>query len=342
MSALKDEETEGSIATNAGVVGGVVEKRFDLPSAKQVSLAPGQTNATLVKKDTLTDPVTAMPVFNESESLTRPATLPTRAAALPPLASRPSKELVASPPIEKSQKGTHSKAPQSTKEASTNFLASESAGRSSDTLADSKKILLSESFSELQTAEIRPLESPSALMPAARWKEPPRARSIFSREAVEAAQSSQSTSSVYAVAQPTATSIAASLTDVYVAEQVSYWISRDVQKAEMKLDGFGSDPVQVNISMNGNEAQVVFRTDELQFRNALENAGVYLKEMLLQEGVVLSGVSVGSNRSGESGSQDGRQRPSVRQASVNVVQTLQPNQHRESSPVAGRSLDLFV
>jgi flagellar hook-length control protein FliK len=48
---------------------------------------------------------------------------------------------------------------------------------------------------------------------------------------------------------------------MYVAEKVAYWISNDVQSAEMKLDGIGSDPVEVSIRMQGNEAHIAFRTD---------------------------------------------------------------------------------
>ena len=61
--------------------------------------------------------------------------------------------------------------------------------------------------------------------------------------------------------------------------------------AEMKLEGLGDSPVEVSISMNGNQAHVAFRTDEVQARDALENAGVQLKEMLQRDGVVLSGMS---------------------------------------------------
>jgi flagellar hook-length control protein FliK len=180
-------------------------------------------------------------------------------------------------------------------------------------------------------------------MPGARWKEQSQVRSIFGREVVESVQSPQSSSlNVTTVSTTTAAVPLQSPTDVYVAEQVSYWISRDVQNAEMKLEGFGSDPVQVNISMNGNEAQVAFRTDELQVRNALENASAHLREMLQQEGVVLSGVSVGSNGSGSSGNQEDKKRQGVKQTSVIGAQNLQPTQRRDLSQVVGRSLDLFV
>jgi len=131
-------------------------------------------------------------------------------------------------------------------------------------------------------------------------------------------------------------------TEVFVAQQVSYWISRDVQKAELKLDGFGSEAVQVNISMNGNEAQVMFRTDDLQTRAVLENASTHLKDMLQREGVVLSGVSVGTNSPGDSDRQDRRPRQGVRQASVGMTQPLQSTMRREPALATGRALDLFV
>jgi flagellar hook-length control protein FliK len=209
-------------------------------------------------------------------------------------------------------------------------------------LADSKKALPKEFFSEMQSIEVRAPEPLSAFMPGARWKEQSQVRSIFGREVVETAQSPQSSSLNPATASTTAAVPLQSPTDVYVAEQVSYWISRDVQNAEMKLEGLGSDPVQVNISMNGNEAHVVFRTDELQVRNALESASAHLREMLEQEGVTLSGVSVGSSGAGESGNQEDKQRHGVKQMSVLTAQSLQPAQRRDPAQVAGRSLDLFV
>jgi len=92
--------------------------------------------------------------------------------------------------------------------------------------------------------------------------------------------------------------------ETYVAEQVTYWISQNVQNAELTLEGLGIDPVQVNITMQGNEAFVSFTTDELQAREALENAREQLKEMMLSQGVVLSGVSVGSSGAKDSGAQD--------------------------------------
>lgn len=135
----------------------------------------------------------------------------------------------------------------------------------------------------------------------------------------------------------------ASPTESFVAEQISYWISNDVQKAEMKLDGIGDAPVGVSISMHGNEAHVIFRTDELQAREALENASLHLKDLLQREGLVLGGVSVGTSGAGDSGGQEPRQRQGAKAATV-VTTAVGLNNRRSpvQSGTAGRALDLFV
>lgn len=132
--------------------------------------------------------------------------------------------------------------------------------------------------------------------------------------------------------------------EVYVAEQVKYWISNDVQNAEMKLDGIGNNPVEVSISMQGNEAHVAFRTDELQAREALENASLHLKDLLQREGLVLSGVSVGTagTGAGDSGAQERKPRQGGRVATVASAQPTPAINASSSGRVAGRALDLFV
>jgi len=132
------------------------------------------------------------------------------------------------------------------------------------------------------------------------------------------------------------------VTDAYVAEKVSYWISNDVKNAELTLDGIGEKPVEVTISMKGNEAHVAFRTDELQARNALENASLHLKEMLQREGLVLSGVTVGTSGGGDTGTQDRNSRQGGRQSTVIVDQSIRNEERTGGRQVVGRALDLFV
>ncbi len=87
---------------------------------------------------------------------------------------------------------------------------------------------------------------------------------------------------------------------------------------------------------------VSFRTDELQARAALENASMHLKELLQREGLVLTGVSVGTAGAGDSGNKEGKPRQGNRQTNISVISELPTR----SGPMAGRStggrLDLFV
>jgi hypothetical protein len=130
--------------------------------------------------------------------------------------------------------------------------------------------------------------------------------------------------------------------EVFIAEKVAYWISNDVQHAEMRLDGIGSDPVEVSIRMHGNEAHVAFRTDEWQARAALENASTHLKELLQREGLVLTGVSVENSGTGGAGDKQGRSRQGGRQTSVVSAVPMQADRGVVSRRVDGGSLDLFV
>lgn len=130
--------------------------------------------------------------------------------------------------------------------------------------------------------------------------------------------------------------------ETQAAEQVKYWISQDVQNAELKLDGLGDTPVEVSISMNGNEAHVAFRTDELQTHSLLEGAGAQLKDMLLREGVVLTGVSVGTSGTNDGKGGERRPRQGMKMAQITPAQAAPVDVLRRPGAAAGRSVDLFV
>ena len=135
---------------------------------------------------------------------------------------------------------------------------------------------------------------------------------------------------------------AATTVESFVAEQVTYWIGQDVQNAELKLDGLGVDPVEVSISMQGNEAHVAFRTDELQAREALEHATAHLKELLGRQGVVLSGVSVGTSQSGDASGHGRQPRQEGRRGMVSTLEPVTVEANRPSRLANGRTVDLFV
>ena len=129
----------------------------------------------------------------------------------------------------------------------------------------------------------------------------------------------------------------------YVAEQVTYWITQDVQSAELSVDGMGASPVEVSINMQGKEAQVSFRTDELQARNALERASEQLRDSLQSQGLVLTGMSVGTSGGGDASGQGGRRhRPDGRQGQATVIAPVMADTVNRHKPAPGRALDLFV
>jgi flagellar hook-length control protein FliK len=175
-----------------------------------------------------------------------------------------------------------------------------------------------------------------------RRDEQTRLRSIFQSNGSEPAALGQAFASPAPITSVQYTPELQMPPDVFVAEKVAYWISNDVQNAEMKLDGFGLDPVEVSIRMNGNEAHVAFRTDELQARAALESASTHLKELLQQEGLVLTGVSVGTAGTGDSGGSYGKSRQGTRQTNSAIVAPLQARTGPVAGRIAGGRLDLFV
>ena len=103
-----------------------------------------------------------------------------------------------------------------------------------------------------------------------------------------------------------------------VAEQVAYWVSQKTQNAEVTLQRDGH-PVEVSVSLSGNEAHVSFRSDQQQTRELLDQSMAQLSDLLCSEGLVLSGMSVGTSaRDSTGGRETGQQRPreGARQAQV--------------------------
>jgi flagellar hook-length control protein FliK len=127
-----------------------------------------------------------------------------------------------------------------------------------------------------------------------------------------------------------------------VADTVSYWVAQGVQNAELKLDGFGGQPVEVSITLKGDEAHIGFRTDQPEIRQILEGAVAHLKDLLTSEGLVLSGVSVGTSGQDGTGAQEQRNRPGTRQATITTTETAPTESRQRANPAVGRAVDLFV
>lgn len=135
---------------------------------------------------------------------------------------------------------------------------------------------------------------------------------------------------------------AAPVPEMAVAEKVEYWISRGVQKAELQLDAFGGGSVEVSISVNGNEAEVAFRSDQPEARRLLQDAMGHLRELLESQGLSLSGGFVGTSAQQEPGA---GQRRSHAQQLKNVVEPAQMAATATAliaSRTSGRVVDLFV
>jgi flagellar hook-length control protein FliK len=130
--------------------------------------------------------------------------------------------------------------------------------------------------------------------------------------------------------------------DTQVAETVSYWATNGVQNAELTLDGFGKDPVEVHISVDGDQAQVDFRSNQPDVRQALEGASAQLRTMLSGEGLQLTGMSVGTSGRGNTPSEGRQPKPAPRQATVVSMEPVRATAARTSNPAVGRALDLYV
>lgn len=79
-----------------------------------------------------------------------------------------------------------------------------------------------------------------------------------------------------------------------ITEQMAYWATDSLQNAELTLAHDGR-PVEVHVSLDGQQAHVAFRSDQSETRALLDAGTGQLRDLLGQEGLVLSGMSVGSS-----------------------------------------------
>lgn len=129
-----------------------------------------------------------------------------------------------------------------------------------------------------------------------------------------------------------------------VAETVSYWVTHGVQKADLTLDGLGSEPVEVHISVDGDQTRVDFRTSQIDVRQALESAAGQLKSLLASEGLQLLAVSVGTSARDSNPGGDRRSDlvPQKRHGVVVGVESPGGVAGRVLNSPVGQALDLYV
>jgi flagellar hook-length control protein FliK len=144
-------------------------------------------------------------------------------------------------------------------------------------------------------------------------------------------------SPTYEVAPATAV-----VADTQVAETVSYWATHGVQSAELTLDGLGNEPVEVRISVDGDQTQVDFRSNQPEVRQALESASAQLKTMLSGEGLQLTGMSIGTSGRGQTPGEGGQPKPSPRQTTRVSLEPAVVTTARVANLSVGQALDLYV
>ena len=132
------------------------------------------------------------------------------------------------------------------------------------------------------------------------------------------------------------------ITPEAVAEQVTYWVNQELQNAELTLDGAGHEPIEVSISLQGNEAHVAFRSDQASTREMLEGAMSHLKDMLANHGLSLSGVSVGSSGTGDQNPKEHKNAHDGRKTTVRVSSQEGSVTASRTSTHGARVIDLFV
>ena len=88
-------------------------------------------------------------------------------------------------------------------------------------------------------------------------------------------------------------------------EDMRFWLQGKLQRAEVVLEKDGQ-PVRVQVSVRGNEAQVLFQSDQAQTRELLDQSVAQLRSMLEAQGLQLAGVSVQADAQGQSSGGEAR------------------------------------
>ncbi len=130
-----------------------------------------------------------------------------------------------------------------------------------------------------------------------------------------------------------------------LADQVTYWANQKTQSAEVTLDRDGQ-PLAVTVSLSGNEAHVTFRSDQEHTRDMLDQSMAQLSDLLRGEGLVLSGMTVGTSAgqggmSGEGGQQRDRS-GEPQQGTVLVPAPTDVSQRLAGAGTRNSAVDVFV
>lgn len=92
-----------------------------------------------------------------------------------------------------------------------------------------------------------------------------------------------------------------------LAADISYWLAQKSQSARFSVDGADGQAVDVRVAIQGNEAHVAFRTDHGAVRELLDSESAQLRDMLREQGLNLTRLSVDSGQGDSVSSQNGGQ-----------------------------------
>lgn len=133
-----------------------------------------------------------------------------------------------------------------------------------------------------------------------------------------------------------------------MTEQVSWWLAQKSQGADVSLELAPGQTVSFSVQVQGNEAQIAFRSDQPEVRQMLGQAAAQLKDLFGQEGLLLSGVTVDAQSAGTQQRGEGEGRPDARGlvrgvARLGAASASAPAPAVARAPLpAGRALDLYV
>jgi flagellar hook-length control protein FliK len=134
--------------------------------------------------------------------------------------------------------------------------------------------------------------------------------------------------------------------DQAVGQKVVWMVAGGQQTAELTLNPPDLGPLQVVISVNNDQANATFFSDQAAVREALEAALPKLRQMMSDAGVQLSGFSVGSQASGQ-GNSFSRQGDSAHERNYSgnkVTETSMINSASKTSIIMGKEglVDTFA
>lgn len=129
-------------------------------------------------------------------------------------------------------------------------------------------------------------------------------------------------------------------------QELRGWTAASLRQASVRVGQGGEHAIDIDISLQGKEVSIDFRTDNAEARSTLQSqAGQTLSQMLERSGMQLGGLSVGGQATGDrSGSREpaSTARRADASAPAKPTETLPQSLGRPAGGSATSSLDLFV